>query len=317
MSEPQAPAAFLEAAPTALHASLQNHWARWRDACEQAGIDAHLDGKITLHQLGLLFACSGFLARTAIRYPHELQRLFEEGIDADHGRADYDRELSERIDDIAIYDNESLRRHLREFRSQRSMRIAVRDLTGVADIHQLMLEQSDLADSIVDVAIARAQQSVSTRVGIPRTIDGRSQRLVVLAMGKLGGRELNFSSDIDLIFCYPEDGETDGRRSISNHEYFLRVIREFVPLLDDATEDGFVFRVDARLRPYGNSGPMAMSFSAMENYYASQGREWERYAMIKARAVSGDTDDIEQLQRLLHAFVYRRYLDYTVFEGAR
>ena len=317
MSEPQAPAAFLEAAPTALHASLQNDWARWQESCEKAGIDAQLDGKITLQQLGLLFACSGFLARTAIRYPHELLRQLTEGIDVDHDRAICDRELSERVDDIAVDDNESLRRRLREFRSQRSMRIAVRDLTGVADIHQLMLEQSDLADSIVDVAIARAQQSVSARVGIPRAIDGRSQRLVVLAMGKLGGRELNFSSDIDLIFCYPEDGETDGRRSISNHEYFLRVIREFVPLLDDATEDGFVFRVDARLRPYGNSGPMAMSFSAMENYYASQGREWERYAMIKARAVSGDTDDIEQLQRILLAFVYRRYLDYTVFDGVR
>lgn len=136
-------------------------------------------------------------------------------------------------------------------------------------------------------------------------------------MGKLGGQELNFSSDIDLIFCFPESGETDGRRPRDNQEFFIRLGRQLITALDKHTPDGQVFRVDMRLRPNGDSGPLALSFAAMEHYYQHQGREWERYAMIKARVVGGDYQAGEALLADLRPFVYRRYLDFGALEELR
>ncbi len=124
--------------------------------------------------------------------------------------------------------------------------------------------------------------------GTPRGPDGRAQRLIVLGMGKLGARELNLSSDIDLIFCYPEHGQTDGRRALENEQFFTRVGRQLINVLGKQTVDGFVFRVDMRLRPFGDSGPLVVTYDAMEHYYQSQARDWERYAMVKARAITGD-----------------------------
>src|SRR6185369_9541833 len=113
------------------------------------------------------------------------------------------------------------------------------------------------------------------------------QEMLVIAMGKLGGCELNVSSDVDLIFVYPEDGDTDGRRSVSNQDFFSRLGRKLITSLQEITRDGYVFRVDMRLRPYGESGPLAMSYDMLESYLQTQGREWERYAWVKARVVSG------------------------------
>ena len=130
-------------------------------------------------------------------------------------------------------------------------------------------------------------------------------------MGKLGGRELNFSSDIDLIFAYTQPGETDGLRRVSNEEYFAKLVQEFVRLLSHHSEHGFVFRVDLMLRPFGSAGPVAISSAAMVDYYQNQGRDWERYALIKARPIAGDLAAGEALLKELTPFVYRRYLDFN------
>lgn len=137
----------------------------------------------------------------------------------------------------------------------------------------------------------------------------------MVAMGKLGGGELNLSSDIDLIFAYPEGGETDGARSLDNQEFFLRLGRKLIRALDEHTAEGFVFRVDLRLRPYGDSGPLVASFDALADYYQTQGRDWERYAMIKARPISGSAAARNRLAALLSGFTYRKYIDYSVIQG--
>jgi glutamate-ammonia-ligase adenylyltransferase len=161
---------------------------------------------------------------------------------------------------------------------------------------------------------------MALRFGLPKNAAGEHIPLIVLAMGKLGGHELNFSSDIDLIFLYPEEGETDGERVLSAHEYFTRISRLIVSLLDETTEDGFVYRVDTRLRPFGESGPPVVSFAALEVYLLQHGRNWERYAYIKARVISPNASvaTISELRNnMIAPFVYRRYLDYGVFESLR
>jgi glutamate-ammonia-ligase adenylyltransferase len=152
----------------------------------------------------------------------------------------------------------------------------------------------------------------------PEDAAGDVQRLVVIGMGKLGAGELNFSSDVDLIFTFPANGETrGGRRSQSNEAFFTRLCRHLIKAIGENTADGFVFRVDTRLRPYGDGGPLVMNFDHMEDYYQFQGREWERYALIKADVVAGDRDAGQGLLRRLRPFVYRRYLDFGVFESLR
>ncbi|MEG0886702.1 MAG: bifunctional glutamine synthetase adenylyltransferase/deadenyltransferase, partial [Janthinobacterium sp.] len=150
---------------------------------------------------------------------------------------------------------------------------------------------------------------------------GEEQALMVLAMGKQGGGELNVSSDIDLIFVYPEDGDTQvtapGQRSLSNHEFFIRMGKKLIAALAEITQDGFTFRVDMALRPNGNSGPLAASLGMVEQYLIVQGREWERYAWVKARAVTGKPEDIASLDAIVRPFVFRRYLDFGVIDAIR
>ena len=144
---------------------------------------------------------------------------------------------------------------------------------------------------------------------------GIPQHLLVIGMGKLGGEELNVSSDVDLIFLYPEEGESTGPRPLSGNEYFTRLGRKLINALGAYTADGHVFRVDMRLRPYGESGPLAMSFAMLENYLLSQGREWERYAWVKAREITGQPT--QELMQLVTPFVYRRHLDFSAIASLR
>lgn len=203
---------------------------------------------------------------------------------------------------------------LRNLRQQTLARLICRDLAGWTNLDEVVAAISALADFSVTQAL-RVSKLTLENLGTPIGEEsGEEQQLIVIAMGKLGGHELNVSSDIDLIFIYPEDGETNGRRQLSNHEYFVRQGKEIIRLLDDVTADGRVFRVDMRLRPYGDSGPLVMSMIALENYLIAQGREWERYAWIKARPMSGDADDLVQLAR---PFVYRKYLDYNAYGAMR
>jgi glutamine synthetase adenylyltransferase/Zn-dependent oligopeptidase len=206
---------------------------------------------------------------------------------------------------------------LREWRRREMVRIARRDITGNSSVGETLRALSDLADACIRAASAAAQRQLDATFGRPRNAIAAEVPFIVVAMGKLGGRELNFSSDVDLIFLHAEGGETDGPRSIDNAEYFNRVGREVIRLLDARTEDGFVFRVDMRLRPFGDSGALVVSLAALEYYLQEQGRDWERYAWIKARAVVGIAAYEAASHEFIRPFVYRRYLDFGVFDSLR
>jgi [glutamine synthetase] adenylyltransferase / [glutamine synthetase]-adenylyl-L-tyrosine phosphorylase len=197
-----------------------------------------------------------------------------------------------------------------------------RDLRGHAGLPEVMECISAFADFAVQTHLSALADELSAAHGTPIGAEsGQAQEMVVLGMGKLGGHELNVSSDIDLIFVYPEDGDTHTtsphQRPLSNHEFFARLGKRLIAALSEITEDGFTFRVDMALRPNGGSGPLAASFSMVEEYLIVQGREWERYAWVKARAVTGRPADIAALESIVRPFVYRRYLDFSAIEAMR
>lgn len=220
-----------------------------------------------------------------------------------------------RLAAAAPADAAALARALRRLRQWVLAGVIVRDLAGLADLDEVTATMSDLAEVAVQAGLNLLHRELAAIYGEPLDASGRPQRMIVVGMGKLGGRELNVSSDIDLIFVYPEDGETAGPRGLSNHEFFVRLGRRLINLLNERTGDGFVFRVDMRLRPYGDSGPLAVSFAMLEQYFYLQAREWERHAWIKARALTGER--IEELEQLRRPFVFRRYLDYGAFAAMR
>src|SRR6185436_3329302 len=224
-------------------------------------------------------------------------------------------EMSRALAGAAEDDEDAIKRRLRRLRQRVLLRVMSRDLDGAADLGEVCETMSALADASIGCALAWAERQYAARHGAPRRPSGARSDLVVVGMGKLGGLELNVSSDIDLVFLYPEEGETDGERRITNHEYFDRVGRRAIKLLADVTEDGFAFRVDMRLRPYGESGPLVASFEALEAYFVSQGREWERYAWIKARPITGDGH--AELGSIVRPFVYRKYLDFGTLAAMR
>lgn len=212
----------------------------------------------------------------------------------------------------------SWQRALRQLRTQEHMRFIQRDLQRQCTLPELTRELSEFADAVLEVALSQAHADVVLLHGEPiGEQSGQPQHMIIIGMGKLGAHELNLSSDIDLMFTYAEDGETNGRRAISNQEFFIKVGQRIIQLLDPVTADGFVFRVDMRLRPWGDGSALAMSVDAMETYYERHGREWERYALIKARICAGDRRHGEQLMRALRPFVFRRYIDFGVFESLR
>ena len=176
-------------------------------------------------------------------------------------------------------DEAALRRALRILRKRVMLRLIARDISGRAGLAEVLATTTALAQIAISTALSSLDQWLAGQHGRPHGAEsGRIQQLHVVGMGKLGGGELNVSSDIDLIFAYPEEGETDGGQPLSNHEYFTRLARRLIGALDEATEDGYVFRVDMRLRPYGDGSPLVVSFDMLENYLITQGREWERYA---------------------------------------
>lgn len=215
-----------------------------------------------------------------------------------------------------------LHKLLRVHRREQMSWVAWQDLDGSLPLDTAFKHISDLADLFISSALEWLYQQECLISGTPSNSEGEPQPLIVLGMGKLGGGELNFSSDIDLIYCYPESGNTvGGRREYSNHEFFTRLGQKLITALHQMTADGYVYRVDMRLRPYGDSGPLVMSFAMLEDYYAEQGRGWERYAMLKARIISPESwqtnPALEQLENLIRPFVYRRYIDFSAFESLR
>ena len=203
---------------------------------------------------------------------------------------------------------------LRHFRHRHLLRLLLREAADLSDTEETMRAWSDCADAIVLYALSFCTYQLHAYHGVARDECGRDVFLYPLALGKLGGRELNFSSDIDLIFTFSAAGQTDGDQPLSNQHYFTKIIQQFIRLLQTVTVDGFVFRVDLRLRPNGESGPLAMTLAAMETYYQEQGRDWERYAMVKARLIGASHP---WFQRLIIPFVYRRYVDFSVIESLR
>lgn len=306
MSEPD-----LSALPEALQATVRHHW----DNLNEQAVPAHLDAGL-LSALPQVLAGSDYVAEQLARWSGLTDWLSERRVrsplDAEALRAELDEALA------GLDDEADVQHKLRQVRHFEMVRLIWRDLTGVADYHTTVAELSMLADTLVHAALSWLHERACAEDGRPVDADGEPVQMVVLALGKLGARELNLSSDIDLIFAYEYEGETrGGRREMTNHQFFARLGQRLIRVLDQNTAAGFVFRVDMRLRPWGKSGALALGFDALEGYYETQGREWERYALIKMRPMAGDRDAGERLMQRLRPFVYRRYVDYGAFESLR
>jgi len=264
---------------------------RYAGACATAGIEAAIDASL-MRAFALSPFIAAFASARAVEFQTEIASTASAGA---RDRADYDELLANALD--SVDEVPSARRALRRLRQR---------------------EISDFADACVAAAVRWLHDNLAPRFGRALDEHGRSFELLVIAMGKLGGRELNFSSDIDLIFVYGAAGETrGGRRALPHQDYFDRLGRELIAMLNETTADGFVFRVDMRLRPFGDGGTLTASLAALEHYYAVHGRDWERYALIKARAITGDDATRRQLEGIVRPFVFRRYLDYGALDALR
>jgi len=218
-----------------------------------------------------------------------------------------------------VTDEASLMRALRQFRRRIMVRIAWAQALRVISDEAVLQQLSVLAETVIVAAREWLYSACCREWGTPCNAQGVPQPMLVLGMGKLGGGELNFSSDIDLIFAWPENGVTQGgRRELDNAQFFTRLGQRLIKVLDQPTQDGFVYRVDMRLRPFGESGPLVLSFAALEDYYQEQGRDWERYAMVKARIMGDDEGEhASELRAMLRPFVFRRYIDFSVIQSLR
>ncbi len=291
--------------PETLRATVSDSLPPWLDAEFPADI---------IDSLVKVWASSEFIATSCTRKPELLLGLVESG---DLTRSYTSDHYATQLKHTSFSDEAVLMKALREFRRREMVRLAWRDLAGWSELSETLTELSWLADACIQTALDFLYQQACEKRGTPLLADGTPQQIIVLGMGKLGAFELNYSSDIDLIFAYPEDGVLPDRKATTYGEFFTKLCQSLVRVLDDITVDGFVFRTDIRLRPYGDSGAVIITFDGMENYYLTQAREWERYAMIKARQVAGDFVTGKQLMAMLSAFVYRRYLDYGAFEELR
>ncbi|EGR1547331.1 bifunctional [glutamate--ammonia ligase]-adenylyl-L-tyrosine phosphorylase/[glutamate--ammonia-ligase] adenylyltransferase [Vibrio parahaemolyticus] len=216
-------------------------------------------------------------------------------------------------------DEMSGHRVLRQFRNREMVYIAWKDLLHAWTLEESLRHLSQLAEAMIFETYQWQYKICCAEWGTPTNAEGEAQPMLIIGMGKLGGGELNFSSDIDLIFTYPENGETQGaRRSIANAQFFTRLGQRIIKALDQQTFDGFCYRVDMRLRPFGESGPLVMSYAALEDYYQEQGRDWERYAMIKARVMGCEMyPQYQELRKMLRPFVFRRYIDFSAIQSLR
>ncbi len=248
---------------------------------------------------------SPFARRLAGARPALAEALAASGA-APLARADLESALAA----VPESDPAALSAAMRELRARTMLTLIVRDLAGLASLDEVVSTVTALAEVTIGAAVRAAHAEQAALHGEP----ARGERLLVVGMGKLGGGELNVSSDVDLVFLHAAEGDTDGARPLSHHEFFTRVGRRAIGLISDVTAGGFVFRVDMRLRPFGDSGPLVSSFAALENYFIGQARPWERYAWLKGRVLNGPGEEVAEVVR---PFVYRRYLDYGLLESLR
>jgi glutamate-ammonia-ligase adenylyltransferase len=302
--------------PKTLTGEFQNRLQNFQNATEAAGIPPITNPEV-LNSIRQVFSFSDFVAASCTRDPALLAHLIDSGDLSRHpAPSSYQRKFEELLADVK--DEDTLLGRLRRCRRREMVCIAWRDLAGWADLTETMTALSAFADACLEHTLAILYRWQCDKFGVPTAEDGSKQHLVVLGLGKLGARELNFSSDVDLIFSYPRGGQTRGTgNNLTNDDFFSRLCRRLIKVIGQSMADGQVFRVDLRLRPFGESGPLAMDFNGMERYYQEQGREWERYALIKARTVAGDKAAGKFLLDRLHPFIYRRYLDYSAFESLR
>ncbi len=293
-----------------------HHWQQWLDWAQENAVAAPTDARTQAARVKV-WDGSEYVALSAARQPQMLAELLADGdLDRAYPAGELEQRLGVALDGVAA--EPDLHTRLRRFRRRQMVRIIWRDLAGWADLDETLEDLSALADACIRQALTRLTAWTRAELGTPTDADGTPQSMLVIGMGKLGARELNLSSDIDLIFAYPTPGEVqDGPRPLANEQFFTRLGQRLVQALGNQTVDGFVFRVDTRLRPFGDAGPLVMSFDAMEAYYHAQAREWERYAMTKARVVAGPAQEADELTAMLRPFVYRRYLDYGALESLR
>ena len=259
-----------------------------------------------MDQLRMLAIASDFALATLATQPALIERLH-----ADAGAAAIEPPS------LAADNRAEWPRLLRRYRHAESTRLVWRDVIAGDAVGTILAGSTALAETCLRIGLEALEAEFAGRSGVVRAADGSVQRLVVFGLGKLGGGELNFSSDVDLVYAFEQDGESDGIRALAAGDYFARLGQQLAKLLDEVTADGFCHRVDLRLRPFGNAGRVALSFAAMEHYFQREGRDWERYAWQKARPVAGDLDAGERLLRTLRPFVYRRYLDFGALDGLR
>ena len=287
-----------------------------------------LKGKLSEEQFALLdlrpefrfvLALSEFVSNTIYSYPKECCQLIEQGaLDDPSFHIEPASYVKEYVDDkLSDFD---LKRRLRVLRRIHYMAIAWRDLCGFADINEVFEKLSSLAEAVVLRLLEVVRSQLKKVYGDAFDSDGSPLPLLVIGMGKLGGRELNFSSDIDLIFTYPMEGETSGPRVVTFREFFSKIVQRMANFLSDITSDSFCYRIDLRLRPFGDAGAIVNSFDALQVYYETQGRTWERYALVKGR-ILGQSEELDsyaaELTSMLRPFVYRRYLDYGAIQSLR
>ena len=285
---------------------------RWQELQSHAKFSAHFE-RFAI-QIKTAFALSDFIFEQCLKDPSLLvellveQMLFTEQVD----HQDKLSQLLAKVDSEAV-----LQQQLRQFRNFYMLRIAWRDLLNMQSIENSLAQVSELARQLITQTNNWLYQFLQPQFGLPEGEFG-PQPMLILGMGKLGGGELNFSSDIDLIFTYPAQGVTSGgRKSVEHQQFFTKLAQKLITALDQMTADGQVYRVDMRLRPFGDSGPLVMHFDAMEDYYQEQGRDWERYAMLKASILNSPCPYTRQLSDILQPFIYRRYLDFSAIESLR
>lgn len=294
-----------------LSSPLQQHWQtlveRLPDTLSASTLSAEAKSVLTF---------SDFVHDSVAAHPEWLTALESEPPQAEEWQS-YSVWLQQALADVS--DEATLMRELRLFRRRIMVRIAWAQALRLMPEESTLQQLSVLAETLIVSARDWLYAACCREWGTPCSADGTPQPLLILGMGKLGGNELNFSSDIDLIFSWPENGVTHGgRRELDNAQFFTRLGQRLIKVLDQPTQDGFVYRVDMRLRPFGDSGPLVLSFAALEDYYQEQGRDWERYAMVKAR-IMGDNDGVyaSELRTMLRPFIFRRYIDFSVIQSLR
>ncbi|MCS2152709.1 bifunctional [glutamate--ammonia ligase]-adenylyl-L-tyrosine phosphorylase/[glutamate--ammonia-ligase] adenylyltransferase [Scandinavium goeteborgense] len=290
---------------------LQQHW---QTVVDRLPTDFPSDALSPQAQAAMTF--SDFISQSLVAYPAWLSELENSPPQADEWQH-YAAWLQDALANVS--DENSLMRELRLFRRRVMVRIAWAQALSLISTESSLQQLSHLAETLIVATRDWLYDACCREWGTPCNADGKPQPLLILGMGKLGGGELNFSSDIDLIFAWPEHGSTQGgRRELDNAQFFTRMGQRLIKALDQPTMDGFVYRVDMRLRPFGESGPLVLSFAALEDYYQEQGRDWERYAMVKAR-IMGDREGVyvDELRATLRPFVFRRYIDFSVIQSLR